>query len=62
MTAQMQNPGLAPRALRNPLRGRLRLSVTPIDRQTQLLASRFNLSPPLARDVASLCFGESSND
>ncbi len=62
MTAHMQNPGLAPRASRNQLGGWLRVSLTARDRQAQLLAGRFLLSQPLARDVAQLCFGEASND
>lgn len=31
---------------------------TVADRQAQVLASRFYLSPWLARDLARLCFGE----
>lgn len=58
MTAQMQNPGLAPRVLSNQLGGWLHLSFTALDWREQILASRFRLSPWMARDVASLCFGE----
>lgn len=64
MAAHMQNPpGLAPRrASRNQLGGWLHPSPTAAERQAQLLAGRFVLSPPLARDVARLCFGEACND
>jgi len=58
----MQNPGGQAGASRNQLGGWLRPSRTATDRQAQLLAGRFVLSPPLARDVAQLCFGEASND
>jgi hypothetical protein len=62
MPSHMQNPGLAPRASRNQLGRWLHPSLTATDRQAQLLASRFLLSPPLARDVARLCYGEACND
>lgn len=62
MARHMQNPGLAPRASRNQLVGWLLPSLTVTDRQAQLLAGRFVLSPPLAREVARLCFGEAAND
>ena len=56
--AQMQNPGLAPRASRNQLGGWLRISPTASEWQAQILTSRFHLSPWMARDLAGLCFGE----
>jgi len=62
MTAHMQNPGLAPRASRNQLGGWLHSSLTAADWRTQLLASRFGLSPRMARDVVLLCFGEAHDD
>ncbi len=62
MAAQMQNPGLAPRASRNQLGGWLLISLTARDRQAQLLGRRFLLSPQLASDMARLCFGEACND
>ena len=62
MSAHMQNPGLAPRASRNQLGRWLHSSLTASDRQAQMLASRFCLSPWIARDVARLCFGEGCND
>jgi len=34
---------------------------TATSRQAQILASRFSLSPWLARDIARLCFGERSD-
>ena len=60
--AQMQNPGLAPRASRNQLGGWLHPSSTASDWQAQTLACRFCLSPWMARDTARLCFGEGCND
>lgn len=62
MAAHMQNPGWRAGASRNQLCGWLLPSLTATDRQAQLLASRFVLSPPLARDVAELCFGEGYDD
>lgn len=62
MAAHMQNPGLKAGASRNQLGGWLLSSLTATDRQAQLFAGRFVLSPPLARDVARLCFGEVAND
>lgn len=62
MAAHMQNPGGQAGASRNQLGGWLLPSLTAADRQSQLLASRFLLSPPLARDVARLCFGDAAND
>jgi hypothetical protein len=35
---------------------------TASDWQAQTLASRFCLSPSMARDLARLCFGEARND
>ena len=35
---------------------------TASDWQAQTLASRFCLSPSMARDMARLCFGEERND
>ena len=62
MAAHMQNPGWRAGASRNQLGRWLLPSLTAADRQAQLLARRFVLSPPLARDVARLCFGEAAND
>ena len=56
--AQMQNPGLAPRASRHQFGGWLLQSPTASESQEQILACRFRLSPWMARDVARLCFGE----
>ncbi len=60
--ADMQNPGWRAGASRNQLVGWLRCSLTAQDWQAQLLASRLDLSPWLARDLARLCFGESRCD
>ena len=62
MTLDMQNPGWRAGASRNQLGGWLLPSLTATDRQAQLLTRRFLLSPPLARDLARLCFGEAAND
>jgi hypothetical protein len=62
MAAHMQNPGWQAGASRNQLGGWLHLSLTASDRRAQMLASRFCLSPWVARDVARLCFGEGCND
>ena len=62
MAPHMQNPGLVPRAWRNQLGGWLQPSLTAPDWRAQMLASRFCLSPWMARDMARLCFGEARND
>lgn len=62
MAAQKRNAGVQPGVSRNQLRGWLHPSHTASDRQAQLLVGRFVLSPPLARDVARLCFGEAVYD
>lgn len=62
MAAPMQNPGWQAGASRNQLGSWLLPSLTVTDQRTQLLAGRFVLSQPLARDVAHLCFGEAHND
>ena len=63
MISEMQNPGLAPRASRNQLGRWLHVSLNATDCQAQIVASRFSLSPWMARDLARLCFGEGrSND
>jgi len=57
--SQMQNPGLAPRASRDLLCvGWSHRFLTASDWREQMLASRFCLSPWMARDVSRLCFGE----
>ena len=62
MSPEMQNPGWRAGASRNQLGGWLLPSLTVTDRRAQMLASRFCLSPWMARDLARLCFGEASND
>lgn len=54
----MQNPGLAPRASRDCFGGLSHPFPTASDWRAQTLASRFCLSPWMARDMARLCFGE----
>lgn len=58
---QNRGAGIAP-ASRNQLGGWLHLSVTASEWQAQMLASRFRLSPAMARDMARLCYGERAND
>lgn len=62
MAAHMQNPGVQAGASRNQLVGWLHFSPTASERRVQMLASRFCLSPWMARDLARLCFGESRSD
>ena len=60
---QMRNPGLQPRASRDLLcPGGSPFPPTASHWRAQFLASRFNLSPWIAEDVAELCFGEGAND
>lgn len=60
MSPKMQNPGLQPRVSRDCFGGPSPHFPTASDWQAQTLASRFCLSPWIARDVAWLCFGEGS--
>ena len=60
--AEMQNPGLAPRASRECSGGPSLPLTTSWHWREQVLASRFGLSPWMAREVSSLCFGEVAND
>jgi protocatechuate 3,4-dioxygenase beta subunit len=62
MVAHMQNPGLAPRASRDCFGRPPHVFFTASERQAQTLATRFYLSPWLARHVAWLCFGEGCSD
>ncbi len=62
MEAHMQNPGGQAGASRNQLGGWLHYSLTASNWREQMLASRFCLSPWMARDMARLCFGEGRND
>lgn len=58
MSAQMQNPGVQARASRDLLCGGWSHPLTTAsDWQAQMLASRYCLSPWMARDLAELCFG-----
>lgn len=58
MVADMQNPGGQAGASRDCFGGPSLPSPTAFDWRAQMLASRFYLSPWMARDVAQLCFGE----
>ena len=62
MISEMQNPGLAPRASRNQLGCWLHPFNTQTEWRTQLLASRFGLSPAMARAVSAHFYGEGRND
>ena len=60
---QMQNPGLAPRALRDLLcLGWSHRPLTVGAMQAQLLVDSFGFSPWLAQDMAILCYGEARHD
>ena len=58
MEAHMQNPGWQAGASRDCFGGPSHLFLTASDRRAQIFASRFCLSPWMARDMARLCFGE----
>ena len=62
MVAQKQNPGWRAGASRDQLVGWLHPFPTASERQAQMLACRFCLSPSMARDLARLCFGERCHD
>ena len=62
MAPEMQNPGWQAGASRDCFGGPSHLFLTASDRRAQIFASRFCLSPWMARDMARLCFGEGSND
>lgn len=62
MVAHMQNPGLQAGASRNQLVGWLQPSLTPSQRQAQMLARRFHLSPAVAQEMAMHCFGEARDE
>ena len=62
MTAQKRNAGVRPGVSRNQLGGWLQRSLTASERQAQLFARRFRLSPSMAKDLARLCYGEAAND
>ncbi|PLK27098.1 hypothetical protein C0V78_09535 [Novosphingobium sp. TH158] len=59
---QMENAGLQPGVIRNQLGGWLHSPSTASDRQAQMLAARFCLSPWMAQDMARLCFGECGHE
>ena len=62
MIPDMQNPRLAPRASRDMLGGSSHLFLTAADWRTQLIATRFRLSPNIARQVSALHYGETTRD
>ena len=63
MTPDMQNPGVQAVASRDCCGGPSHPLNTASDWRVQMLASRFCLSPWMARESVRLCFGEgSSND
>lgn len=62
-TPEMRNPGGQAGASRDLLCvGWSHRPSTASNSQAQMLASRFCLSPSMARDLARLCFGEARND
>ena len=62
MSAKMQNPGGQAGASRNQLSGWLLSPSSASDWQAPSPASRFCMSPWMARDMARLCFGEGDGD
>ena len=63
MSLHMQNPGRwATGASRNQLGGWLHPLNTQTDWRAQLLASRFGLSPAMARAVSAHFYGEGRDD
>lgn len=62
MTLHMQNPGVVPGVSRDLLGSGSQPLVTPMHFRAQWLASRFCLSPSIARQVSSLHFGEMGHD
>jgi hypothetical protein len=55
-------PGAGTPGFARLLGGPSQPSLTASDWRAQMLASRFCLSPWMARDMALLCFGEAAND
>jgi hypothetical protein len=62
MSLHIQNPGRQPRASRDCFGGPSLPFYIASGWQAQILASRFCLSPWMARETARLCFGEGCND
>lgn len=63
MSVNVQNPGVQAGVSRDHcLGGRRHLTIIMQDLRGQMLASRFPLSPWIAREVSWLCFGEACND
>ena len=62
MLVNMQNPGVQAGASRRRVCNGLRSPSTASERQAQMLASRFYLTPSTARALAWLCFGEARDD
>ncbi len=62
MSPNMQNPAVQGGASRNQLVGWSRSFNTDVDWRAQLLASRFSLSPSMARQISLQVFGEAAHD
>jgi hypothetical protein len=62
MSLHMQNAGVQPGVSRNQLGGWLHPFNTQTDWRTQLLVSRFSLSPAMAREVSAHFYGEARDD
>lgn len=62
MAVTMQNPGWQAGGSLDQYGGLVSSTFTALDLQAQTFASRFSLSPWMARDVARLCFGEGNHD
>lgn len=62
MNVKMENPGGQAGASLDHTKTSWRYHSTASDRQAQMLASRFCLSPWVAQDMSRLCFGEGCHD
>ncbi len=62
MIPDMQNPAVQGGASRDMLGGSSHPSPTAMDWRAQLIASRFRLSPIIARQVSAMHYGEAGND
>lgn len=60
--ADMQNPGLRAGASRDHFAGGSHRLTTTQRLREQAIASRYGLSPWMAREVSALVFGEACND
>lgn len=62
MTPQMQNPGVQAGASRDLIGISSQKSLTAPGWRWQQIATRFRLSPEMAREVSRHCYGDAQND